>query len=254
MGNCCRQFKNEADQQEIQKYEKVEINDNADYSNYVFDLKYIREDELNKIKFTKEGLTDLIESLRRREYIQKFQDETIKISILDDSILTSDFMLIRCEAQIPKEKFSPLSKSLSDIINGIFDKEKRLKWDNNMKEIEILENINSQTIIVKTVTNKVLMVNSREMIEKRYEWYDNNIYYNYSSSIPDNIYSPSEDPVRVLSYIAINILWEDELNFYLDSINQYDIKMNIPQAMMLLSLPMKMKDFINKLVEFVKNE
>ena len=154
MGNCCRQFKSEADQQEIQKYEKVEINDNADYSNYVFDLKYIREDELNKIKFTKEGLTDLIESLRRREYTQKFEDETIKISILDDSILTSDFMVIRCEAQIPKEKFSPLSKSLSDIINGIFDKEKRLKWDNNMKEIEILENINSHTIIVKTVTNK----------------------------------------------------------------------------------------------------
>ena len=43
-------------------------------------------------------------------------------------------------------------------------------------------------------------------------------------------------------------------NFYLDSINQYDVKMNIPQAMILLSLPMKMKDFINKLVEFVKNE
>ena len=98
------------------------------------------------------------------------------------------------------------------------------------------------------------MISEREKSEKRYEWYDNNIYYNYSSSIPDNIYSPSEDPVRVLSYIAINILWEDELNFYLDSINQYDIKMNIPQAMILLSLPMKMKDFINKLVEFVKNE
>ena len=254
MGNCCRQCKSEEDQQEIQKYEKVQINDNADYSNYIFDLKYIREDELNKIKFTKEGLTDLIESLRRREYTQKFEDETIKISILDDSILTSDFMVIRCEAQIPKEKFSPLSKSLSDIINGIFDKEKRLKWDNNMKEIEILENINSHTIIVKTVTNKVLIVNSREMIEKRYEWYDNNIYYNYSSSIPDDIYSPLEDPVRVLSYIAINILWENESNFYLDSINQYDIKMSIPQSMMLLSLPMKMKDFINKLVEFVKNE
>ena len=92
------------------------------------------------------------------------------------------------------------------------------------------------------------------MIEKRYEWYDNNIYYNYSSSIPDDIYSPLEDPVRVLSYIAINILWENESNFYLDSINQYDIKMSIPQSMMLLSLPMKMKDFINKLVEFVKNE
>ena len=92
------------------------------------------------------------------------------------------------------------------------------------------------------------------MIEKRYEWNDNNVYYNFASSIPDDIYPPLEDPVRVLSYIAINILWEDESNFYFDSINQYDIKMNIPQAMMLLSFPMKMKDFINKLVEFVKNE
>ena len=53
-------------------------------------------------------------------------------------------MLIKCEAQIPKEKFSPSSKSLSNLIEAIFDKEKRLKWDSNMKEIEILENINPQ--------------------------------------------------------------------------------------------------------------
>ena len=256
MGNCCRTYNSQSEEPEIQKFENTGINENIflDFSNYIFDKKYIREDELNKIKFTKEGLTDFIEKLRRREYVQKFQDETIKISILDDSILTSDFMLIRCEAQIPKEKFSPLTKSLSDLTNAIFNKEKRLKWDNNMKEIEILKNINPQTQIVKTVTNKVLMVSSREMIEKRYEWNDNNVYYNFASSIPDDIYPPLEDPVRVLSYISINILWEDESNFYFDSINQYDIKINIPQAMMLLSFPMKMKDFINKLVEFVKNE
>ena len=250
MGNCCR-IKQKEEEPEI---EKIENASRIDFSNYIFDKKYIRDDELNKIEFTEKGLIEFMNNIRQKQFVQKFKDETILISILDESILSKDFALIKCEAQIPKEKFSPSSKSLSNLIEAIFDKEKRLKWDSNMKEIEILENYPNY-VIVKTVTNKVLVISEREMIEKRYECYDDkSIYYNFSSSIPDDIYPPLDNPVRVLSYIAINVLWEDEVNFYLDSINQYDVKMNIPQAMILLSLPMKIKYFINKLFEFVKNE
>jgi hypothetical protein len=129
-----------------------------------------------------------------------------------------------------------------------------MKWDSNMKEIDIIETFSKNAMLVKSVTNKILMISSREMIEKRYEFYNGNKYYNFSSSVPDNLFNINEDIVRILSFFAINILWEDENFFFFDSINQYDIKMNIPQSIMILSLPPKMKDFIKKLSDFVNQE
>lgn len=118
----------------------------------------------------------------------------------------------------------------------------------------MIEKFSQNTSLVKTITNKVLIVSSREMIEKRFEFYSENKYYNFSSSVPDNLFSINEENVRVLTFFAINILWEDDNFFFLDSINQYDIKMNIPQAFMLISLPPKMKDFFNKLSSFVDQD
>jgi hypothetical protein len=42
-----------------------------------------------------------------------------------------------------------------------------MKWDSNMKEIDIIETFSKNAMLVKSVTNKILMISSREMIEKR---------------------------------------------------------------------------------------
>ena len=83
MGNCCR-IKQKEEEPEI---EKIENASRIDFSNYIFDKKYIRDDELNKIEFTEKGLIEFMNNIRQKQFVQKFKDETILISILDESIL-----------------------------------------------------------------------------------------------------------------------------------------------------------------------
>lgn len=253
MGNCCRPSKQFEEIEQAETLDMVRNSNPLDDSDLIFPSKYIREDEFNKITFTENGIVNFINEILSETYTQKFQDETMKISTAEKSKFSKDFFIIRCEAKLEKSKLKN-ELSLKNIIDSIFDKEKRMKWDSNMKEIEIIETFSKNAILVKSVTNKILMISSREMIEKRYEFYNGNKYYNFSSSVPDNLFNINEEIVRVLSFFAINILWEDENFFFFDSINQYDIKTNIPQSIMILSLPPKMKDFIKKLSDFVNQE
>lgn len=45
------------------------------------------------------------------------------------------------------------------------------------------------------------------------------------------------------------IIKEDKENFYFDSLNQVDIKMDIPEVLIVMSFPMKMKEFFDGLIE-----
>lgn len=74
-------------------------------------------------------------------------------------------------------------------------------------------------------------------------------FYSFSTSIPDSFYPPKKEPVRVLNYICAMIIKEDKENFYFDSLNQVDIKMDIPEVLIVMSFPMKMKEFFDGLIE-----
>ena len=58
--------------------------------------------------------------------------------------------------------------------------------------------------------------------------------------------------MRILNYISVYIIEEDEENFYFKSLNQLDYKMNIPNTLMNITLPMKIINWYKKLEKVVE--
>ena len=233
---------------------KEKIEDKIDDVLSIFSSKYIRPDERNKIQFTEEGILSFIKEVENYEYTQKFAKDEIKLSQCDKSSLNDQFYVFKIEIVKEKKLFNPVP-TLKEIEIALFDADERLKWDKNYKIIEILEKISDNAEIIRFVSCKQMsIISEREMIEKRYRFYNNGTLYNFQTSIPDELYPPQEEPVRVLDYIAISSVREDENNFYFEVYSQGDVKSNFPQSMLLLSMPVKLKDFYNKLVKFLNKE
>ena len=233
---------------------KEKIEDKIDDAFSIFKSKYIRPDERNKITFTEEGILSFIKEVENYEYTQKFAKDEIKLFQCDKSSLNDQFYVFKIEIIKEKKLFNPVP-TLKEIEMALFDANERMKWDNNYKLIEVLEKISENAEIIKFVSYKQLaLISEREMIEKRYRFYDNGTLYNFQTSIPDELYPPQNEPVRVLDYIAISSVREDENNFYFEVYSQGDVKSNFPQSMLLLSMPVKLKDFYNKLVKFLNKE
>ena len=257
--SCCMNHpQNEEDNEIKSNFPSVKNSLNFDDSNLIFSKKYIRQDEINKITFTEEGIKNFIDDLTSLNYVEKFKNEDLKISQADSSIINQNIFNLRCEATKPKSLFKNKVPSLKEIRDAIYNPEQRLEWDKNTKSIDILEQFNDNTSIVKSITQKILaIISERELIEKRYEYYiGDNEYYNFASSIPDEIYSPQSEPIRCTTYISVFIIKEDENNFIFDSFNQIDIKLNVSQTLITISFPIKMKEFFNKLIDYInkKNE
>ena len=136
------------------------------------------------------------------------------------------------------------------MVDAILIPELRLKLDKNFKEFQIIKKINDNTQITRMVsTPQLTMISEREFIDKKTFFFDNGVFYYFCSSIPDNIYPPKKEPVRVLDYLGAMIIKEDIENFYIDSFNQVDIKMEVPEALIVMSFPWKMKEFFDALIE-----
>jgi len=233
---------------------KGKIEDKIDDAFSIFKSKYIRPDERNKIKFTEDGILSFIKEVENYEYTQKFAKDEIKLLQCDKSSINDQFYVFKIEIVKAKSLFNPVP-SIKEIEIAMFDPNERLKWDKNYKIIEILEKISENAEIIKFVSYKQLaLISEREMIEKRYRFYDNGTLYNFQTSIPDELYPPQNEPVRVLDYIAISSIREDENNFYFEVFSQGDVKSNLPQTMMMLSMPVKLKDFYDRLVKYLNEK
>lgn len=88
---------------------------------------------------------------------------------------------------IPKSSFiAPITKE--DFAKMIYSREERIKWDTALKTIQLLEPSNEIAYISRTISHRFLMmISERDFVDKRVEFFFNNAYYNFQSSIPENV-------------------------------------------------------------------
>ena len=259
MMNCCLPKKDEF-QIDFQNKFMKDV-DNMNYKNdeevdgilSLFPSIYIREDERRHLKFTKEYIINYLSELSQKNFITKYEDtfiHLINLSILESNELSNNTPVIRCEIVRKKSLFKKRVPTIEEFVYPIIIPELRVKWDKNYKEFELIRTINKNSHIVRMVsTYQLTLIPERECYDKRTFFFDNGVFYYFSSSIPDSLYPPKKEPVRVTNYIGALIIKEDNENFYIDSFNQVDIKMNIPEALIVLSFPWKMKEFFDGFVE-----
>ena len=227
-----------------------EINQNRQSPIYMY-TKYIRQDEKNKIKYTKQGLLDFIKYLTNLEYSTKYESDGYKISIRDSSELSKDTLLIRYSATISKNLFLKGAPNIIEMLDAIKNPEKNNKWNIYNKEFIILKRINDNADIIKKITVKQInIIPEKEYYNKRIFFCNEGIVYYFTSSIPDNIYPVVDENFRALNYLETFVIKEDNDSFYFDIFQQIDIKMSIPRTILIVNLPEKLKEYFDKLIEY----
>lgn len=220
-------------------------------SSYPTIKKYIRKDEKNKIKFSKNGILEFINSLKKLDFSKKYESDSYKISIRDSSILSKDSLLIRYEAIIDKTLFQLEIPKITELFDAIKNPYKNVKWNIYNKEYIVIENVEENIDIVKKISVKQMnIIPEKEFYNKRIYFLNEGIMYYFTSSIPDSIYPPKDENYRGINYFEIIVIKEDNNNFLFDIFQQIDIKMSIPNTILMMNLPEKLNDYFKKLIGF----
>ena len=200
---CCNIFSNSNKRKKIQiKDEELSIADFAESfssnsttssglsnSAMIFPSKTYRKDENDVgLNLTKEKILDIInyEFLESEDYKIFYNKEHLILSSKDSSFLTKNFPLIKMEYKIPKKEFDK-DIGIEDIVNTLKDFKNRILWDENIKEMEIMEEFDNSFIIHTSYNKPIFFISERDIIEKKVDFYFNNKYYSYSSSVSDEL-------------------------------------------------------------------
>lgn len=253
------------------KEEEIEISDLDIYDgdNYMsneeidgvmslFPSKYLRKDERKYIKFNKENIISFIKNLENeKDFVRKFEKFNkfgLSMFMMDKNDFSTTIPVTRCKIEIPISLFSTNVPSIEQIGDAIINPNSRMKWDDNFKEYKILKQLNDNTETIQIITKKQMqMIIPREFYDKRTHFIENGVFYCYSSSAPDSIRPPKKEPIRVMDYFCVFSVSLDNKSIFIDSYHQIDIKIGQPGPLIFMSLPLKMTQFTENLINFLNH-
>ena len=231
----------------------------------IFPLKYLNTTELNtnfKFEFSKKNLIEFIESEIKDtiQYKSLINKDGFDIYIKESgSIFSPEFPMIKMFYKIPKSKFK-----INDVNIKLIDKymnipEKRISWDTTIKDYKIIKKEKSKEdgevyLLHCIYKSPMIFVSERDVVEKRYDFYDNDIYYDFSSSVNENYIPLEENIVRMMDHCCVYKMYEEkeEINFI--SITQVDTKYNLPNAMLSYQLPINYKKWYDSLINSLNEQ
>ena len=227
----------------------------------IFPLKYLNDTETNPnftFEFSKEKIIAFIEEQINddKSFISLVNKDGFDIYIKNSgSIFCSEFPMIKMFYKIPKNVFTREGVTVKIIDEYMNIPEKRLKWDKSIKDYKIVERHNEEVYILYYLCKSpMLFVSERDVVDKRYDFYVNDIYYDFSSSTKNDIYPVEDDIVRITDHCSVCKIFEENDYFNIISITQVDTKFNVPPAMLSVQLPIKYKDWYDSLVNEINDE
>jgi hypothetical protein len=219
----------------------------------IFPVGLILEEERHKIEFTEEGLIKYITNLQNLNYENVYNKNGLEIFKRNSSNICEKFPLIRCKITKKKSEFVK-NLNILNIINSLTIPELRKQWDDNIIEYKIIDKLNDNSEIIKIITKKQLnIISEKEFYDKRIMISKGDVYYLFSSSIPDSNNLISLDYDKAKNYLNVVILNEDKQQFYFDCFNQIDVNTEIPENFINTNLPKKIESYFNKYFEFLNS-
>ena len=223
--------------------------------NSIFPQKYMNLTETSpdfKSIFTKEKMIKFIEDLinDKTSFTPLINKNGFDIYIKESgSIFSSQFPMIKMYYKIPKSSFTRQNVTVKLIDEYMNDPEKRLKFDNTIRAYKIIERVNTEVYLLHYICKSpMIFVSERDVVDKRYDFYEKDIYYDFSSSVNDDLVSIEEGVVRITNHCSVCKIYEEEDCFSIISITQVDSKFNVPPAMLSVQLPIKYKDWYDAMV------
>ena len=247
--SCCFQPR----RKELELNSERTIRSKAIYENdyALFPINSIRNEEKDKITFTRIGLLEYIKNMQDLVFPVLFEESDIKISKRNYTELNGNLPLFRFEITKNKSFFTRVP-SIPNMLNAITNPELRKKWDKNVKEYKIIEKMKYNSEIIRMVFNKQLaVIPEKEFYDKRINIIEGGVYYLFSSSVPDINYLSVPNLDRAMNYICIMVIKEDDYNFYFDCFNQIDVNIIIPIEFIENNLMHKVRNFFDEYFEFL---
>ena len=134
----------------------------------VFPSKVYRKDEKEiSLNLSKEKIVEITnkEFLICNNYKIFYKKDGLILSSKESSLLTNKFPLIKMEYKISKNEFKK-NINKEDIINTLKDIKNRKKWDENIKEIKIIEEYENSYLIHTSYNKPIFFISERENIKK----------------------------------------------------------------------------------------
>jgi hypothetical protein len=224
----------------------------------IFPLKYLNSLESNpnfKFEFTKKNIINLMESEIKdtSKYISLVNKDGFDIYIKESgSIFTSEFPMLKMFHKIPKSKFINKDVNIKILDDYMNNPKKRISWDTSMRDFKIIEKETEDIYLLHFIyKSPIMFMSEREVVEKRYDFYENDIYYDFSSSVKEDYIPIDENIVRITDYCSLFKMYEENDNFYFVSITQLDTKYKLPNVMLSYQLPINYKKWYDSLVNAI---
>ena len=221
----------------------------------IFPLKYLNSTETNqsfKFEFTRENIISFIEEQinDNNSFRSLVNKNDFDIYIRESgSIFSSEFPMIKMFYKIPKSIFTRSGVTVKLIDDYMNDPEKRLKWDKTIRHYKIVERQNDEIYLLHyIIKSPMLFVSERDIVDKRFDFYQNDIYYDFSSSVKDDLIPIEEGVMRITDHCSVCKIYEENDFFNIISITQVDSKFNVPPAMLSVQLPIKYKDWYDAMI------
>ena len=229
--------------------------------NTIFPQKYMNLTESSpnfKSIFTKEKMINFIEELinDKTSFTPLVNQNGFDIYIKESgSIFSSQYPMIKMYYKIPKSAFTRPNVTVKLIDEYMNEPEKRLKFDNTIRAYKIIERINKEVYLLHYICKSpMFFVSERDVVDKRYDFYEGDVYYDFSSSTKDDLIPSDENIVRITDHCSVCKIFEDNEGFNIISITQVDTKVSLPPAVINSQLPSRYKSWYDALVNEINND
>ena len=240
-------------------YSKFGLNLNPEIG---FDEPLLKEDSplINSFekaeKFTRKALMEEFNKFWTLDKYKKVWDkDNLIIELREEGTdLNNEFNLIKISYRQLKTEFNG-NTEIKAIVDFIYEPTIRSLWDKVLKRIDILDGDKKTNYVLSTwAKSPVFFISERESFEKRfiYENPEEKAYYIISSSIPDELFPPKKEVVRITNYCNYYKIIDEGEYIGFHSLNQTDFKMSIPQFLINVTLPTTTKNWQNDLEKFAK--
>ena len=227
----------------------------------VFPQKYLNLTESSpnfKFNFTKEKMINFIEELinDKTNFTPLINKNGFDIYVKESgSIFSSQFPMIKMYYTIPKSAFTRENVTVKLIDEYMNEPEKRLKFDQTIRTYKIIERINKEVYLLHYICRSpMFMVSERDVVDKRFDFYEGDIYYDFSSSTKDDLVPVDDDIVRITDHCSACKIYEDKDGFNIISITQVDTKSSFPPAVINSQLPTRYKSWYDALVNEINKD
>ncbi len=227
----------------------------------IFPKKYLNSKEENPnfhFDFTKEKIISFIEDeIKQKDtYVNLVNKNGFDIYVKEiGSIFSNEIPMIKMYYKIEKSVFNKKDIDIKTIDKYMNEPEKRLKWDKSIREYKIIERQNEEVYLLYYICKSpMIFVSERDVIDKRYDFYSDGIYYDFSSSVKDDLKPIDEEIVRMTDYCSLCKIYEEKDNFNIISLTQIDTKYKMPDALLSVQLPLKYKEWYDSLINAINEE